>query len=120
MSYLTSLFYVVDSKIGLDVIDQNLIGLSDDFLGNDGDGDNNSLTKSKLNLNMAKDKKKTFFKKVRSVYFILTVEQMNAHATSHHLSICQLNQFLIDFPRSFVLFTNHGRSRTEIFTEHIR
>ena len=49
------------------MIDQNIPGFGDDNLGNDGDGD--SLTKSKLNLNTSKDKKKTFFKKVRSILF---------------------------------------------------
>jgi hypothetical protein len=48
--------------LGLDIIDQNIPGFGDDTLGNDGDGD--SLTKSKLNINTSKDKKKTFFKKV--------------------------------------------------------
>ena len=43
-------------------MDQNIPGFGDDILGNDGDGD--SLTKSKLNTNTSKDKKKTFFKKV--------------------------------------------------------
>ena len=50
------------SRLGLDMMDQNMPGFSDDNMGNDGDGD--SLTKSKLNLNAAKDKKKPFFKKV--------------------------------------------------------
>jgi hypothetical protein len=48
--------------LGLDIIDQNIPGFNDDTLGNDDDGD--SLTKSKLNINSNKDKKKTFFKKV--------------------------------------------------------
>ena len=56
--------WLCSSRLGLDVIDQNIPGFNDDTLGNDGDGDNNSLTKSKLNLNASKDKKKTFFKKV--------------------------------------------------------
>lgn len=47
------------------MMDQNIPGFNDDNLGNDGDGD--SLTKSKLNLNAAKDKKKPFFKKVNGV-----------------------------------------------------
>jgi hypothetical protein len=52
-------------SIGLDNLDQNIPGFSDDTLGNDGDGD--SLTKSKLNLNSSKDKKKPFFKKVNTI-----------------------------------------------------
>jgi voltage-dependent calcium channel beta-2 len=50
------------STQSLDIIDQNIPGFNDDTLGNDDDGD--SLTKSKLNINANKDKKKTFFKKV--------------------------------------------------------
>lgn len=53
------------SSSGLDILDQNIPGFTDDPAGNDGDGDNNSLTKSRLNINVNKDKKKTFFKKVR-------------------------------------------------------
>jgi hypothetical protein len=51
------------------MIDQNIPGFGDDNLGNDGDGD--SLTKSKLNLNTSKDKKKPFFKKVSTFYLII-------------------------------------------------
>jgi hypothetical protein len=51
------------------MIDQNIPGFGDDNLGNDGDGD--SLTKSKLNLNTSKDKKKPFFKKVSIFYLII-------------------------------------------------
>jgi hypothetical protein len=53
---------------GLDLIDQNIPGFADDNLGNDGDGD--SLTKSKLNLNAMKDKKKPFFKKVSTALVV--------------------------------------------------
>jgi len=53
------------STQSLDMMDQNIPGFSDDNMGNDGDGD--SLTKSKLNLNAAKDKKKPFFKKAVNI-----------------------------------------------------
>jgi voltage-dependent calcium channel beta-2 len=53
------------STQSLDMIDQNIPGFGDDNLGNDGDGD--SLTKSKLNLNTSKDKKKPFFKKASNI-----------------------------------------------------
>ena len=49
------------------MIDQNIPGFGDDNLGNE--GDNDSLTKSKLNLNANKDKKKPFFKKVKIISF---------------------------------------------------
>lgn len=52
----------------MDAIDQTIPGFGDDLLGNDGDGD--SLTKSKLNLNTTKDKKKPFFKKVTLLTFL--------------------------------------------------
>ncbi|CAF0798631.1 unnamed protein product [Rotaria sordida] len=51
------------STQSLDMIDQNVPTFNDEMFGNDGDGDNNSLTKSKLNTNANKDRKKNFFKK---------------------------------------------------------
>ncbi|CAF2052297.1 unnamed protein product [Rotaria magnacalcarata] len=53
------------STQSLDAIDQNIPGFGDDTLGNDDDGD--SLTKSKLNINTTKDKKKPFFKKTVNI-----------------------------------------------------
>jgi len=55
---------IICFALGLDVLDQNIPGFGDDLLGNDIDGDTHSLTKSKLNINTNKDKKKNFFKKV--------------------------------------------------------
>lgn len=50
---------------GLDLMDQNVPGFNDDMIGNDVDGDSHSLNKAKLAMAMSKDKKKTFFKKVK-------------------------------------------------------
>ncbi|UJR32289.1 hypothetical protein I4U23_019753 [Adineta vaga] len=55
------------STQSLDIIDQAMPGFGDDLLGNDFDGDNNSLTKSRLNINTNKDKKKNFFKKTVNI-----------------------------------------------------
>ncbi|CAF0780662.1 unnamed protein product [Adineta steineri] len=55
------------STQSLDIIDQNIPGFGDDLLGNDIDGDNHSLTKSRLNINANKDKKKNFFKKAVNI-----------------------------------------------------
>lgn len=55
---------------GLDMIDQNNQGFNDDMFGNDLDTDNHSVSKSKLNANMNKDKKKNFFKKVCKIFLV--------------------------------------------------
>ena len=53
---------IKSSTQSLDLLDQNYPGFNDDPLAIDGDGD--SLTKSRINMNTNKDKKKNFFKKV--------------------------------------------------------
>ena len=46
-------------------MDQNVPSFNEDMMCNDLDGDNHSLNKAKLTMAMSKDKKKTFFKKVK-------------------------------------------------------
>ncbi|CAF1069961.1 unnamed protein product [Adineta ricciae] len=55
------------STQSLDIIDQAMPGFGDDLLGNDLDGDNHSVSKSRLNINTNKDKKKNFFKKTVNI-----------------------------------------------------
>lgn len=57
--------------LGLDLMDSNTPGFSDDPLSNDPDADNHSVTKTKLTMMTSKDKKKTFFKKVNSLLISL-------------------------------------------------